>query len=300
MLPAVIKKMENCLKYNFKKRRGFTILEVIIAIFLITVGLISVYSAATYFTSNSKLSKGKLIASQLAQEGAEVVRNIRDQNWMEQRGWLYNLGDGTYIPVFYTDADDPNDTNITPASVWSLSLVGDSGDPRSAVYIKYDDQDKFLFYFQSSNQINLPANYRRTVFKRWIVLNYDISEQKLEIISHVQWTGNGITQNFEITDYLYDWQVPISSCPPGFDIRQGNSGSISYYSGGDGFGDGPCSGQEMVISDGAFPYRADDTQTCVSSTPSIISLTYHSMRISGAICEWALGNGNYYIVTNPK
>jgi len=287
-----------------KSGAGFTILEVIIAIFLITVGLISVYSTATYITSSSRLSKGKLIASQLAQEGVEVVRNIRDQNWMEQRGWLDSLGNGTYVPVFYTDADDPNDISITPALTWNLSSIGDSGDPRNAVYTKYDDQDKFLFYFQSSNQSNLPTNYRRTVFKRWIILNcidcFTPTEAKLEITSRVEWKENGITQNFEITDYLYDWQVPLSSCPSGFAIRNGSSSSISYYSGGPGDPENAdaCAGQEMVLSDGAAPYRADDTQTCVGIVSS--SLTYRSMRTSGAICEPAFGSGSYYIVTNPK
>lgn len=67
--------------------RGFTLIEVITAVFLLTVGVVGVFSAVNYALSATQTLSSRLIASYLAQEGIEVVRNIRDSNWLEGVVW---------------------------------------------------------------------------------------------------------------------------------------------------------------------------------------------------------------------
>jgi prepilin-type N-terminal cleavage/methylation domain-containing protein len=72
---------------NFVSSRalsGFTLLEVIIAIFIFTVGLVAVWSLIQQPLSYSKIASQKLIAIYLAQEGIEIVRNIRDSNLLRR------------------------------------------------------------------------------------------------------------------------------------------------------------------------------------------------------------------------
>lgn len=90
------------------RQRGFSLLEVIIGITVIVmviVGTIGVY-VTTLSTSRTLLQR--LIASELAQEGLEIVRNIRDTNWKqglewdqqgasEQNLWETPLAAGEYI-----------------------------------------------------------------------------------------------------------------------------------------------------------------------------------------------------------
>lgn len=286
--------MKKIFKNNYKNGAGFTILEVIIAIFLITVGLISVYSAATYLTSSSRISKGKLIASQFAQEGIEAVRNIRDRNWMEERDWRNGLGDNVYIPVFYNAEGD------NPSGGWSLAVDNNpsapENDDRTRIYAAYDS-DELLFYFQVSDLSNLPtdpADYRTTSFRRWIILEYDSSDGKLKITSRIQWRENGIPQKFEIVDYLYDWQVPLNECPSDFSPGRGSLTGVSYYSGG---GIDACTGQEAAQS--SSPYRADDSQVCISDIA--VDFNYNSIRTGQSVCESISGTGiNFHVVVNPQ
>jgi Tfp pilus assembly protein PilV len=71
--------------------RGFTIIEVIGAIFILVVGVVGVYSAVNFALSTARTFSSRLVAAYLAQEGIEVVRNIRDTNWLNGSAWDSNL-----------------------------------------------------------------------------------------------------------------------------------------------------------------------------------------------------------------
>lgn len=66
-------------------QKGFTLVEVIFAIFLITLGTGSIFSLMQKSNILASLAGRELTATYLAQEGAEIVRNIRDSNWLKQR-----------------------------------------------------------------------------------------------------------------------------------------------------------------------------------------------------------------------
>jgi prepilin-type N-terminal cleavage/methylation domain-containing protein len=76
--------------------QGFTILEVLIAITVLTIGLIGALTLLTFSLSSYEESSNKVVAVNLAQEGVEVVRSFRDRGELEwgveiTRGWLkYN------------------------------------------------------------------------------------------------------------------------------------------------------------------------------------------------------------------
>jgi prepilin-type N-terminal cleavage/methylation domain-containing protein len=65
-----------------KNKKAFTLLEIIIVIYIISLGLVGVMSLFLQTIKVQNINKNKLIASQLAQEGIETIRNIRDENWI--------------------------------------------------------------------------------------------------------------------------------------------------------------------------------------------------------------------------
>jgi len=83
-----------------KNSKGFTIMEVIVAIFILTIGVIGVYALITQTVSISTFSRDEMTAAYLAQEGVEIVRNIRDSNYINGQTWDKNLD--------VTDSDDPD------------------------------------------------------------------------------------------------------------------------------------------------------------------------------------------------
>ena len=65
---------------NKIKTKGFTILEVLVAIFVITIGVISAFNVVQNINIFSRVNSSRLTATYLAQEGVELIRNRRDSN----------------------------------------------------------------------------------------------------------------------------------------------------------------------------------------------------------------------------
>lgn len=64
---------------NFSKyRAGFSLVEVLFSLTVLSVGVASVAVLMTSNIKNSITAKNQVIASQLAQEGVELVKNIKD------------------------------------------------------------------------------------------------------------------------------------------------------------------------------------------------------------------------------
>jgi len=79
------------MKSAHKKNRGFTLIEMIIAIFIISVGLMGTLSFLNVNSANQTETKNELIAAGLAQEGTELARNIRDYNLLNGKAWDMGL-----------------------------------------------------------------------------------------------------------------------------------------------------------------------------------------------------------------
>jgi len=79
---------------NLKKisanEKGFSLTEVMIAIMILTVAIISATSLLVGLISSNKNNVKTLQAYYLAQEGVEAVRNIRDTNWLQNQNWMDN------------------------------------------------------------------------------------------------------------------------------------------------------------------------------------------------------------------
>jgi len=77
------------------KKKGLTMLEMVITISVLTIGLTGTFALVSGIISRTTTSSFRLIAAYLGQEGIEIVRNIRDTNWLEGFNWDEGLaGEG--------------------------------------------------------------------------------------------------------------------------------------------------------------------------------------------------------------
>src|SRR5690242_4413011 len=76
-----------------KRDRGFTLIEVLISMFVLTIGLVSLLSVFTVAMASTQSSQQDLIAKQLASEAMESIFTARDTS---QLAWanLLNTGNG--------------------------------------------------------------------------------------------------------------------------------------------------------------------------------------------------------------
>jgi len=170
---------------NLKAKAGFTMIEVITVLLVISIGMTGVLSLIVQNIRNQSVNKNTLIAYQLAQEGIELVREVRDTNWRSLHTWNLNLGSGTY----YMDY-----TNTAPRAA---SVVPGSGRLK---------QDIDGFYINDPSTSLLEGN-----FARIISITYpDAGNPELMVVkSNVYWIERGGQHSYTLEAELYDWKPTI-------------------------------------------------------------------------------------------
>jgi len=73
--------------------RGFTLIELMVSIFVLSIAIIGAYSAFNIMDILTSNATDRFVAAYLAQEGMEIVRNMRDTNWLEGDDWMAGLVD---------------------------------------------------------------------------------------------------------------------------------------------------------------------------------------------------------------
>ncbi len=160
--------------------KGFSLLEVIAAIFVLTIGIVGSYIVLSYFAVTTSLASSRLTAAYLAQEGIEIVRNIRDNNWLNNLNWKDSLENCE----FGCEMDYKTKTE-------------DGGEP-----ISYNEPGNFLKI--DSDNFYSYSGETATKFKRKITITFP-AEDILLVSAEVFWEERGKPYNFTTEEYLYNW-----------------------------------------------------------------------------------------------
>jgi len=157
-----------------KNKKGFTLLEIIIAMGIIISVLTSSLVLVTLSINSTKTTRSKIIAINLSQEGLEIVRNIRDNNWLNYRrtalNWRDGLAPGDYRVQY-------NSSALLTFSVTPLRI--DNG------FYQYDNGNSTLFY-------------------RKITIEH-IGNNQIRVISEVTWSERGRSNVISAETRLYNW-----------------------------------------------------------------------------------------------
>lgn len=76
------------------KGAGFTLLELIIAMAVITTGVLATVVLLTNSVASARSVRNEVVATNLAQEALEIVHSIRDQNVAAGRAWDQGMSAG--------------------------------------------------------------------------------------------------------------------------------------------------------------------------------------------------------------
>ncbi len=167
-----------------KRKRGFTILELIVAIFIVITGLVAAASLMTYSISAVIIGKSQIIATSLAQEGLEVVRNIRDNNWhciadpdcTDSTNWNDGLGEGDWEVEYDSLKDD--------LSTYTGRLLK-----------LYDG----FYQYTSGDETHETRFYRKITIA-------DISANEIKVVSEVTFSERNKSYSVSAENRLYDWK----------------------------------------------------------------------------------------------
>ncbi len=177
------------LRFTFQSNRGFTLVETLVAIFVLMIAIIAPMSIASQALSTARHAKDQVTASYLAQEGVELVRNIRDNNVLSSTPIIWNEGSlGVSALGSETHCYSVN-CKINPKD---LSISDCSGNVCEALSI-----DTNGIYGYSGT----PTPFSRKIFLKMV------SSNEISVSSTVSWTsgGSGISSTITLTDTLFNW-----------------------------------------------------------------------------------------------
>lgn len=178
--------------------KGFTLIELIIAIFILSVAVIGVYNAFSLMVVLTSDISDRLVAAYLVQEGMEVVRNVRDNNWMQagenpDYSWLDNL-------TFCENGCQADYTTGSPSPNATL-MAAWQGEETGGAYLNIDPGG---FYSYHAGQA--------TKFRRKITISV-INEYAARVNVKVYFDEKpsllnltGTANSIEAEEILYDWR----------------------------------------------------------------------------------------------
>jgi len=187
---------------------GQGLLETTIALGVIITGIVGMLTLTVSNQSASVESSDRLQAANLAREGVEIVRNIRDSNWLPRGTWDQGLESGTD----YTAAPLFDKTT----NVWTLNFTAND--------ISHDHARLWReggVYFQSTQAT--PGGASLTAYRRLIQLD-EICRDKsvmvsggacnpainpkigIKVQSVVQWEAKGSTHELVVEERLFNWR----------------------------------------------------------------------------------------------
>jgi len=173
-------------------KKGFTLVETLVAIGILVVAITGAMSAAQSGLSSYLNSKNQAIAVNLAQESIEMIRAYRDSNRMVGNDWLES----------YASSGDPCEFGNT----CELSVLNSTENKTCLAsgcdYIKQDSTTGYYNYAAASTP---------TVFKRSIQIfpiypvNCTTNCTEISVLVSVTWSKGGSIKQYKTRENLFSW-----------------------------------------------------------------------------------------------
>lgn len=198
-----------------RQSSGQSLLEAIVAIGVILTTVISSSTLIISSITAGRVSQNRVEAANFAREGVEIVRALRDSNWLkfEQNervggvipSWDTGLGAGTYIACF--GINNLNCPGPSPSG-WNLKPCFPAGVCTGQDTIYRFDNGVGVYYTQSLTPCSscIATKYRRTVT---LSAGTDTVSPLLPyvlVVSTVRWDDRTGSKTLTAQARLYDWK----------------------------------------------------------------------------------------------
>lgn len=183
--------------------KGFTLIEIIIAVFILSIAIVGVYSAFSIIVILTTSSSDRLTATYLSQEGMEIIRNIRDTNWL-------TCDDPTICSFSSYLADVDTDCSTTGCEADFTTSPSPDNASRLTQWPSTSD----------GNYLNIDVGgfYKYSIdgtpskFKRKLTITLLNDDHAMKVISEVIWNekpnilnSNPTQPSVKTEEILYDW-----------------------------------------------------------------------------------------------
>ncbi len=176
-----------------KKNKGLTLVETLVAISILSISILATFTAVQGGLQASINAKDKTTAFYLAQEGMELVRNMRDNNALNSingglNTWMTGLANPGFAPLGicygFNCTIDSTTLAITQCSSTCPNLRKDP----------------------TTGLMGYNVSWSLTNFSRDITFAVPYSLNEVVVYITITWTTRGATKTFQVSEVLYNRQ----------------------------------------------------------------------------------------------
>ena len=182
------------------KEKGFTLVETLVALSIFTLSILGMIVILAGGTSNVGYAKGKIVSTYLSQEGIELVRNFRDEQYLNSQGWaaFQQAAAGCAVNGCIIQSD-----RTAGYAVSMQACPPPSGGAQSGCAVLSRDNGAGSSGLHGYAMLNsTPTPYQREIR----ITQVGSSGDELRVDSIVYWTYRGNKYSTASVEHLFNWQ----------------------------------------------------------------------------------------------
>lgn len=184
---------------NIQKNKGFTLVETMFAVFILTFAISSLMSVVASSIFSARYARDEITANYLLQEVIDYVRNDRDsqvflqtetpgiawQTFVQRYDLCSDPSEGCYVDVYKN----------TP-------LVKCDGGGVSGCPAFYLDQNASGGNFYTYDTTPVTTNFKRQL----VVTRNPLNQDEIFVTATIEWKNGGLSKTRELKSSLVKWQ----------------------------------------------------------------------------------------------
>ncbi len=186
-----------------QKNRGFTIIEAIIAVFILSMSITAMLGLTASSMTSARYADNEITANYLLQEAVDSIRNSRDTIVFQQKNWAGFL-------ARYTSCFSPNGCEILNTGYFYPTGNGFGAQAKECntnptfgeikcSILKYDSSASNQAFYLS----NAGTNSR---FKRRVKMEMVQSGDGVKVKATIEWQNGASTKSQSLETILMNWQ----------------------------------------------------------------------------------------------
>jgi prepilin-type N-terminal cleavage/methylation domain-containing protein len=184
-MPVPVLDFEQTLIYHKQSRRGQSLIEVMIAMSILTMAFLGIFNLLARSLVINRAVSSEATATYLAAEGVELAKTLIDHDVYAglangSRSWGECFGTGGDFEIDYMAQDCPGSPNFNHNDLWY--------DPTTGLY-------------SYSHNTGSPAE---TDFTRDVQVQ-NINDHEIRVNSIVSWSSGTASSSINVEDNFYNW-----------------------------------------------------------------------------------------------
>lgn len=191
--------VQNNMSYkNIQKNKGFTLLETLVAVFILLLVLNSAFTLMSSNLFGARYTKNQMTAEYLLQEVVDYIRNDRD-TYIQHQDWngflnkykLVNGSNGSVVNSYCI-------IDVSPLN----RIANCSNAPLDPIFLTYDDSNTNGSYYTTQAGI---TGSKLTNFKRDVELTL-VGTDEVYVTVNITWVEGSSTRTRKLKSSLMNWQ----------------------------------------------------------------------------------------------